>query len=853
MYFNNVELFKIKEYVFNTDYIYAHTRGNEREKLEEHMSLAFNYFIDICYKKNINGVFENFQELFLKNKSQRAIELWKELICNAIYMHDVGKINGDFQHRAMDNDIFKKVPQIDTSHSFLSSCIYFNYYFNKLREFKGEGQNLLLICLLINSYIISKHHSSLEDSIFYGNKFKEGVESWIKKTELYRSFNGTINFNNNIKAIFRQVKKVFQDEENKNKWSSIDFYIYSRTMFSLLVASDFYSTSDYKNNLRISEYGTIKDANKYYNVFKENKIYKGIKAYKSYLNGETQNPYKVGDINELRSQMYLEAEENMLKNIDNSIFYLEAPTGSGKTITSINLAFKFLEKDKSLNKIFYIFPFNTLVEQTKNSLNDIFEEYDEIKRDITVINSITPIQTVSKNNNLNSSNSEEDSIDYKKSLLNRQFLHYPIILTTHVNLFNILFGTTREEIFPLAHLSNSIIILDEIQSYRNIIWKEIIIFLKKYAELLNIKIIIMSATLPKLDELCETNEHFVDLIHSRDKYFNNPLFKNRVEVDFSLLARQHDIEAEILSKVIEIASGTEGNILVEFIKKGRALEFYKKLNEKKIRDDFGKTILLITGDDNKIERQKIINRVKSEKNIILIATQVIEAGVDIDMDFGFKDISILDSEEQFLGRINRSCKKSGCKAYFFNLDGAESIYKNDFRKEKDITLIHKDMQEILESKNFKSFYSIVLKRIDEYLIRSNNKNIDKFREESVLHLKFDEIKKRLKLIDDDRNEYTVFINRCVEIDEGKVIYGIDVWKEYKELLTNPDIDYSEKKVKLSIVNEKLDYFLYRVNNFPGSYSDVVGDIFYLDDGEKYFIDGKFDRELFNKSQSFEII
>lgn len=51
------------------------------------------------------------------------------------------------------------------------------------------------------------------------------------------------------------------------------------------------------------------------------------------------------------------------------------------------------------------------------------------------------------------------------------------------------------------------------------------------------------------------------------------------------------------------------------------------------------------------------------KDLILVATQVIEAGVDIDMDVGYKNISLLDSEEQFLGRINRSCKRKGM-AYF---------------------------------------------------------------------------------------------------------------------------------------------------------------------------------------------
>lgn len=65
----------------------------------------------------------------------------------------------------------------------------------------------------------------------------------------------------------------------------------------------------------------------------------------------------------------------------------------------------------------------------------------------------------------------------------------------------------------------------------------------------------------------------------------------------------------------------------------------------------------MTGNSNIQERKDIINEIKELESVILVATQVIEAGVDIDMDIGYKDISRLDSEEQFMGRINRSCKK----------------------------------------------------------------------------------------------------------------------------------------------------------------------------------------------------
>lgn len=63
--------------------------------------------------------------------------------------------------------------------------------------------------------------------------------------------------------------------------------------------------------------------------------------------------------------------------------------------------------------------------------------------------------------------------------------------------FKTLFGHEKEDVFAFHQLCNSVIVLDEIQSYKNALWSEIITFLKGYAKLLNMKIIIMSATFAK--------------------------------------------------------------------------------------------------------------------------------------------------------------------------------------------------------------------------------------------------------------------------------------------------------------------------------------------------------------------
>lgn len=64
---------------------------------------------------------------------------------------------------------------------------------------------------------------------------------------------------------------------------------------------------------------------------------------------------------------------------------------------------------------------------------------------------------------------------------------------------------------------------------------------------------------------------------------------------------------------------------------------------------------------------------------MLITTQVVEAGVDIDMDLGFKNISLIDSDEQLAGRVNRNACKVGCEVYLFRLDNASVLYGKDKR------------------------------------------------------------------------------------------------------------------------------------------------------------------------------
>ena len=282
------------------------------------------------------------------------------------------------------------------------------------------------------------------------------------------------------------------------------------------------------------------------------------------------------DINILRNRMFYEAEQTLLKNKDTNIAFIEAPTGAGKSNLAMNCSLKLL--DKNINKIFYVYPFNTLVEQNYDTLEKIYGQTD-IFKSIAVINSITPIPLNGTRKFWENLDKEENEKFYQKALLDRQFLNYPFILTTHVNLFQIMFGCEREAAISFYQLAGSVVVLDEIQSYKNVLWTEIMMFLQCYNRLLNMKIIIMSATLPKLDMLTGNHEKVVNLIKNPEKYFQDARFKKRVALSYELLYPDRKTEMKELYAHVLGQAQKGRKLLMEFITKTSAEKFYHMLTE----------------------------------------------------------------------------------------------------------------------------------------------------------------------------------------------------------------------------------------------------------------------------------
>lgn len=858
--------------------IYAHRKENkEKELLSEHQDLCLDYFKRIDKEK---GILDKVEKCVLKylerNITKDEMQIFKDAFVDAIWHHDEGKRNPLFQVEKMKNNNFMREKELDkiseyigegSKHSLISALIYMKKYFYKIREFEFEDKELekdFKLFIFINAYIISKHHGNLDEFYkFIGVDGKSGrlkditnairenyevlktiLEDGLSEEELSKG----LNYKNAMSNTRSRI------DEKDNKESSIAIYIYAKLLYSSLVSCDYYSTSQYMSDSKMNSFGATEDPAGYDKIFEETELTKIIRKYEKDSYGKRDDFSDEKNINVMRSEMFLDAERKYIENKDKRVYLLEAPTGSGKSNAAVNLSLKMMKE--GFKKLYYVYPFNNLVEQNRESLDKIFRN-TVLENDIAVVNSLEEIV-------VNETKDEDICNKYQRALLDRQFLNYPFILTTHVSLFDTLFGDTAASCFGFIQLIDSVIVFDEIQSYKSTIWEEIIQFLYTFSEILNMKIIIMSATLPDLTKLIGSKGYSVELIDDREKYFPHKLFKNRVEVSYELL--NEEIEKDDIDKVLfeHISDNLKkyDKIMIEFIKKQSAMDFYNMFIEENEID--GLKIALMTGDDNIHERKKIINEVKAESGkILLIATQVVEAGVDIDMDIGYKDTSKIDSEEQFMGRINRSAKKDNSIVYFFNKDKADDIYRNDIAVKNNLTIEkNEDMRKALMNKEFSIYYD----KIMEFLMKKNQnyyKGTELFYKEKVGKLNFNEIKRRMKLIDDSRNRQRIFLNRTISDDNGNMLFGKDVWNDYKKLLlgyeyyneegekVSKELDYAQWKVELSRINKKMNYFIYEINDVNGNeYNDSIGDILYFEDGEYYIKNDKLDREKFYKEQLF---
>lgn len=865
----------IDKYLINAEKYYAHTPGEKLatthpELLSEHVHLVLSYFKKIVEVHKLDEVIDNLIDEYLleqKIESEISGNFIKSLFVNVIVFHDFGKINENFQASPykMDNPFFrgKEIAEspIGSNHSSLGAFIFISKHLNDVEKiFPKTQRGFGVITTLIFSYSIFKHHSKwLNDDFWDEINFKKEALFLERYLSNYK-----IQSNPNITKLLSDTKNLFSHSAFNRYIRSFSLYSLLRLNFSLLTASDYLATNEYRNGFAIDDLGvlTSKRIDEIFEYVSQNEWLDRELGKKNYNKATYENLDKaIGkvpveesgtNLNVLRQHMAKNVINNIRSNYQSNLFYIEAPTGGGKTNLSLLATIELLKAyHGNLNKVFYVFPFTTLITQTYKSIKETFGLNET---EVVEIHSKAGIKT----KNIEDDNYGKDRIDYIDNL----FVTFPFCLLTHIKFFDLLKTNEKEPNYLLHRLANSIVVIDELQSYNPEHWDKVIYFVKKYASLYNIKFILMSATLPKLDKLNviknQVNDFVYLLPNSKQDYFRNPNFCNRVSFRFDLIENNNitlqEIADLLLSESFDYSKKNFGKAkpeesvytIIEFIFKKTASEFYSIIKQ---NNTFFDEVFLLSGTILEHRRREIINSLKNptnrKKKILLITTQVVEAGVDIDMDLGFKDTSLVDSDEQLAGRINRNVNKKDCKLFLFNYNKESLIYK-DKRLEITKKLPKNDYHNILRTKDFDKLYDLVINDANEWNLTEMAYGFNEY-EQKIKTLKFHSIHKDFQLIDQkniscfvpvdlpiavvgatDNSTEKIFSDRDLSFLAKNNIYpnkkneisGEAIFDLYIQTITNK-IDYSKQKLKEKTLQGIMSKFVFSLFASPKVESQII--------------------------------
>ena len=440
---------------------------------------------------------------------------------------------------------------------------------------------------------------------------------------------------------------------------------------------------------------------------------------------ETKNiPIDVleGDIQSLPPNKKRDTFRNfVLNNFDENhkLFTLTAPTGYGKTLTALNFALKF-----NKSHIIYALPFTSIIDQTYDIIAKIYENSD-----ISV--SKAHHKTTIGEENL----TEEDRYSKIKFLM--ESFSGEINITTLYQLIFALFGNKNKDNVKFNQLKNSVVIIDEAQAIPYNFRKDFILLCEIISQRLGTIFIFMSATMPVIK-----SENFKEI--SNLEYFSK---QDRYVIKWLDISGEEDL----LEKICETARDKNTLVVVNTIKK--AQELFVKL-----RDKF--SCFCLNGymyDDHKratIEAVRCaIDKSKDDplaSKILLISTQSIEAGVDLDFDVGFREVSPISSIIQTTGRVNRHFGEIRGELYVFpEISKFTNLIYGDLQK------VSKAILEIFKQREVRE--SEILEISNLYFQKISDQLENLYIESEIKKLEFENINQKIEEIMKDNHKQTLII------------------------------------------------------------------------------------------------
>lgn len=470
-----------------------------------------------------------------------------------------------------------------------------------------------------------------------------------------------------------------------------------RMCFSALVDADFLDTERY--------FDSEKSMRRKGQALNLQQLDNKLQSYMAALREEASKT----KVNSLRDEVYIACREAAKQ----PVFFraLIVPTGLGKTLASAALG---LEHAKRFNKkrIIVALPLVNIIDQTAKVYKEVFGEHSVLEQHSQM-----------------SYTDDRDETMERAKLAAENWDSFPIIVTTTVELFESIFSNRTSKTRKLHRLSDSVIILDEFQKLPIHVLAPIFQALHMLMAHFNVTVVLCSAT-PlsfKRSELVGNMGEPIEICANRDE-----LFAAVKRVKYIRIAEPLTLP----DLVMKMREHRQALCIVNTRE-----DAYRVYCEAVRQRMGGRKVCLLSNRMCPHHRKRVIEQIRNglecKRSILVIATTLVEAGVDLDFPAVFRAMSPLDSIVQAAGRANREGGPCEGLVFIFELIGGgmpDGMYRKGTEQSK-ILLNEYGAEALHEPSIFdKYFRSLYALGGDNLLDKFGIRNIDPFAFEEISQL-----------------------------------------------------------------------------------------------------------------------
>ena len=229
----------------------------------------------------------------------------------------------------------------------------------------------------------------------------------------------------------------------------------------------------------------------------------------------------------------------------------------------------------------------------------------------------------------------------------------PLVVTTNVQLLESLFSNKPSKCRKLHNIANSVIVLDEAQMLPDNLLKVSLAMLEELVVDFNVTVVLCTATQPALEGLWPFGASPREIASHQDELLS--VFGHRAR-----FAIEGGLKEEEL--VGALSSSRQALCIVGTKKKARVIykDVANRVCENELCDEDNLGVFHLSANMTPLHRTKILTEVRRRlsagERCVVISTQLIEAGVDVDFPVVYREMAGIDSLIQAAGRCNREGK-----------------------------------------------------------------------------------------------------------------------------------------------------------------------------------------------------